>query len=49
MSHEGRMRRGSISTDPNNIDRIYFLEHSKPKPTPKVEVEVKKEKKKNDN
>ena len=31
MSHDGKMRRGKISTDPTNIDRIYFLEQSKPK------------------
>ena len=46
MSHEGKMRRGELSNDPTNIDRIYFLEQSKPKEIPK---EVKKEKKKNDN
>jgi len=40
MSHEGKMRRGEMSIDPTNIDRIYFLEQSKPKETPK-----KKEKK----
>ena len=44
MSHEGRMRRGELSKDPTNIDRIYFLEQSKPKE--KVEApKVKKEKK----
>ena len=41
MSHEGKMRRGEISKDPTNIDRVYFLEQSKPK-APK---EIKKEKK----
>ena len=30
MSHEGKMRRGELSKDPTNIDRIYFLEQSKP-------------------
>ena len=42
MSHEGKMRRGEMSNDPENSDRIYFLEQSKP-------VKVKKEKKKDDN
>ena len=41
MSHDGKMRRGELSKDPTNIDRIYFLEQSKPKETPK---KVKKEK-----
>ena len=41
MSHDGKMRRGELSKDPENIDRIYFLEQSKPK------VEVKKKEKKN--
>lgn len=36
MSHEGKMRRGELSKDPTNIDRIYFLEQSKP-----VEVKSK--------
>lgn len=45
MSHEGKMRRGEISKDPNNIDRIYFLEQTKPKQVskPKVKPEVNKE------
>lgn len=30
MSHEGRMRRGEMSKDATNIDRIYFLEQTKP-------------------
>ena len=38
MSHEGKMRRGEISIDPTNIDRIYFLENSKPKEVKKPEV-----------
>lgn len=29
MSHDGKMRRGELSNDPDNIDRIYFLEQSK--------------------
>ena len=37
MSHEGKMRRGELSNDPTNIDRIYFLEQSKPKEEPEVE------------
>ena len=45
MSHEGKMRRGELSKDPTNIDRIYFLEQSKPKEEPKKEV---KKKEKND-
>ena len=44
MSHEGKMRRGELSKDPDNIDRIYFLEQSKPKEEVK-EPKVKKEKK----
>ncbi len=44
MSHEGKMRRGEISNDPNNADRIYFLEQSKPKEEVK-EKKVKKVKK----
>ena len=53
MSHEGKMRRGEISTDPTNIDRIYFLDQTQPKPVAetiakpveKPVKEVKKEKK----
>ena len=47
MSHEGKMRRGELSKDPANIDRIYFLEQSKPKEEVKVEApkKVKKENK----
>lgn len=52
MSHEGRMRRGEISKDPNNEDRIYFLEQSKPvkpvKEEPKPEPKPKKKEKKKD-
>lgn len=44
MSHEGKMRRGELSKDPENIDRIYFLEQSKPKEEP-----VKRKVKKDDN
>lgn len=29
MSHEGKMRRGEFSTNPEDPDRIYFLEQSK--------------------
>ena len=55
MSHDGRMRRGKISTDDTNPDRIYFLNQSKPKEAPKevedtIEVKPFKNKvKKNDN
>ncbi len=42
MSHEGKMRRGELSKDPTNIDRIYFLEQSKPKEKPKEKPEKKK-------
>ena len=41
MSHEGKMRRGEMSKDPTNIDRIYFLEQSKPKEEPKKKKVVK--------
>ncbi len=44
MSHEGKMRRGEMSNDPTNIDRIYFLEQSKPKEV-EAPKKVKKEKK----
>ncbi len=42
MSHEGKMRRGEISKDPTNIDRIYFLEQSKPVEEFKEVVKKKK-------
>jgi len=42
MSHDGKMRRGENSKDPTNVDRIYFLEQSKPKPIEKPVKEVKK-------
>ncbi len=57
MSHEGKMRRGELSKDADNIDRIYFLkerheikiEKVKDDPTLKETEEiikkVKKEKK----
>ena len=45
MSHEGKMRRGELSTDDTNIDRIYFLEQSKPKEEKVAPKKVKKEKK----
>ena len=41
MSHLGKMRRGELSNDPTNIDRIYFLEQSKPKEEPKKKKKVK--------
>ena len=39
------MRRGKISTDETNIDRIYFLEQSKPKEVEAPKVKKVKEKK----
>ncbi|KKL09826.1 hypothetical protein LCGC14_2561960 [marine sediment metagenome] len=48
MSHEGKMRRGEISKDPTNIDRIYFLEQMKPsvKEDPSMDMEITKKPKK---
>lgn len=45
MSHEGKMRRGELSKDPTNIDRIYFLEQSQPN---EVEAPKKEKKEKKD-
>ena len=45
MSHEGKMRRGAISKDETNIDRIYFIEQSKPKEETKPEVKPREKKK----
>ena len=46
MSHEGKMRRGENSKDPTNIDRIYFLEQSKPKDIGQKSAEFMEEPKK---